>query len=93
MSATKQRLVVIGNGMAAGRVVEELVTKSPDLYDITIFGAEPRVNYDRILLSPVLARTFADVLSGRFGGRWAVEWEGADRSPRIPSRDVQAGEE
>jgi hypothetical protein len=39
-----------------------------------------------------VARTFADVLSGRFGGRWAVEWEGADRSPQIPSRDVQSGE-
>lgn len=33
------------------------------------------------------ARTFADVLSGRFGGRWAVEWEGADRSPLTSDRD------
>ncbi|MGF1629312.1 MAG: nitrite reductase large subunit NirB [Kiloniellaceae bacterium] len=55
MGATKQRLVVVGNGMAAGRVVEQLATKSPGLYDITIFGAEPRVNYDRIMLSPVLS--------------------------------------
>ncbi|MGD1880272.1 MAG: nitrite reductase large subunit NirB [Kiloniellaceae bacterium] len=55
MSAPRQKLVVVGNGMAAGRVVEELVTKSPGLYDITIFGAEPRVNYDRIMLSPVLS--------------------------------------
>jgi hypothetical protein len=39
------------------------------------------------------ARTFADVLSGRFGGRWAVEWERVDRSPRASSQDVQAGEE
>lgn len=38
------------------------------------------------------ARTFADVLSGRFGGRWAVEWEGADRSPRASSRNVRSGE-
>jgi hypothetical protein len=33
------------------------------------------------------ARTFADVLSGRFGGRWTVEWEGADRPPLLPNRD------
>ena len=64
MSGSRQRLVVVGNGMAAGRVVEELVTKSPGLYDITIFGAEPRVNYDRILLSPVLSgeKAYTDIL-------------------------------
>ena len=62
MSATRQRL--FGNGMAAGRVVEELVTKSPGLYDIVIFGAEPRVNYDRILLSPVLSgeKAYEDII-------------------------------
>jgi hypothetical protein len=38
------------------------------------------------------ARTFADVLSGRFGGRWAVEWEGTDRSSLASSQDVQADE-
>jgi nitrite reductase (NADH) large subunit len=41
--------------MAAGRVLEELLARAPDRYDVTIFGAEPRVNYDRIMLSPVLA--------------------------------------
>jgi len=55
MSSKTQRLVVIGNGMAAGRMVEDLVTRSPGLYSVTIFGAEPRVNYDRIMLSPVLS--------------------------------------
>ncbi len=55
MSATPERLVVIGNGMAAGRMVENLVTNAPGLYEVTIFGAEPRVNYDRIMLSPVLS--------------------------------------
>jgi nitrite reductase (NADH) large subunit len=49
------RLVVIGNGMAGMRTVEELLTLAPDLYDITVFGAEPYGNYNRILLSPVLA--------------------------------------
>ena len=47
------RLAVIC--VAPPGVQEELVTKAPELYDITIFGAEPRVNYDRIMLSPVLS--------------------------------------
>jgi len=51
----RRRLVVIGNGMAAMRTVEELLNEAPDVYDITIFGAEPRGNYNRILLSPLLA--------------------------------------
>ncbi len=51
----KKRLVVIGNGMAGMRTVEELLALAPDLYDITVFGAEPFGNYNRILLSPVLA--------------------------------------
>jgi nitrite reductase (NADH) large subunit len=51
----KQRLVVVGNGMAGMRTVEELLKLAPDLYDITVFGAEPFGNYNRILLSPVLA--------------------------------------
>jgi nitrite reductase (NADH) large subunit len=51
----KQKLVVIGNGMAGIRAVEELLALAPDLYDITVFGSEPHPNYNRILLSPVLA--------------------------------------
>ncbi|MFN3867882.1 MAG: nitrite reductase large subunit NirB [Hyphomicrobiaceae bacterium] len=51
----KQKLVVVGNGMAPGRALERLLETSPDAYDITIFNAEPRVNYDRIMLSPVLS--------------------------------------
>ncbi|HMV20394.1 MAG: nitrite reductase large subunit NirB [Azonexus sp.] len=51
----KPRLVMIGNGMAGVRTVEELLKIAPDHYDITIFGAEPHPNYNRILLSPVLA--------------------------------------
>ncbi|HUA24974.1 MAG TPA: nitrite reductase small subunit NirD [Steroidobacteraceae bacterium] len=51
----KRRLVVIGNGMAGMRTVEELLAMAPDLYDIEIFGAEPFANYNRILLSPVLS--------------------------------------
>ena len=51
----KMKLVVVGNGMAGMRTVEELLKLAPDLYDITVFGAEPHPNYNRILLSPVLA--------------------------------------
>lgn len=51
----RKKLVVIGNGMAGCRAVEELLARAPDIYDITIFGAEPEVNYNRIMLSPVLA--------------------------------------
>ncbi|MGV1756975.1 nitrite reductase large subunit NirB [Rhizobium sp. A22-96] len=49
------KLVIIGNGMAPGRMLEHLLEKAPDLYQVTIFNAEPRVNYDRIMLSPVLS--------------------------------------
>ena len=51
----RQKLVVIGNGMAGMHTVEHLLEAAPDLYDITVFGAEPRGNYNRIMLSPVLA--------------------------------------
>ncbi len=49
------KLVMVGNGMAGVRTLEELLKIAPDLYDITVFGAEPHPNYNRILLSPVLA--------------------------------------
>jgi nitrite reductase (NADH) large subunit len=51
----KQSLVVVGNGMAGMRTVEELLKLERDLYDITVFGAEPHGNYNRIMLSPLLA--------------------------------------
>ena len=51
----KLKLVMVGNGMAGVRTLEELLKIAPDLYDITVFGAEPHPNYNRILLSPVLA--------------------------------------
>ncbi|VAW99910.1 Nitrite reductase [NAD(P)H] large subunit [hydrothermal vent metagenome] len=51
----KEKLVVIGNGMAGIRTVEELLKLTKDTYDITVFGAEPYGNYNRIMLSPVLA--------------------------------------
>ena len=51
----KMKLVMVGNGMAGVRTLEELLKIAPELYDITVFGAEPHPNYNRILLSPVLA--------------------------------------
>ncbi|KAF7961530.1 hypothetical protein AWV80_32325 [Cupriavidus sp. UYMU48A] len=50
--------------MAGMRTVEELLKLAPDLYDITVFGAEPHGNYNRILLSPVLAgeKTVDDIM-------------------------------
>ena len=51
----KSKLVMVGNGMAGVRTLEELLKIAPGLYDITVFGAEPHPNYNRILLSPVLA--------------------------------------
>jgi nitrite reductase (NADH) large subunit len=51
----KQKLVLIGNGMAGMRTVDELLKLAPDKFDITVFGAEPHGNYNRIMLSPVLA--------------------------------------
>ena len=51
----KMKLVMIGNGMAGVRTLEELLKIAPDMYDIAVFGAEPHPNYNRILLSPVLA--------------------------------------
>ena len=60
----KQKLAVIGNGMAGIRTVEELLKIAPDKYDITVFGTEPHPNYNRILLSPGLAgeQTISDIV-------------------------------
>ena len=50
-----QKLVVIGAGMASGRALEHLFESAPDAFDVTLFNAEPRGNYNRIMLSPVLS--------------------------------------
>jgi nitrite reductase (NADH) large subunit len=55
LTMKKSRLVMVGNGMAGVRTLEDLLKIAPDLYDIDVFGAEPHPNYNRILLSPVLA--------------------------------------
>ena len=69
MARPKEQLVVIGNGMAGCRAIEEVLKRDPDRYEITVFGAEPRVNYDRIMLSPVLAgeKRFEDIILNDIG--------------------------
>ncbi|MEQ8229272.1 MAG: nitrite reductase large subunit NirB [Rhodospirillales bacterium] len=65
MSQTEaKKLVVIGNGMAPGRVLDNLFDTAPDAFEVTIFNAEPRVNYDRIMLSPVLSgeKAYEDII-------------------------------
>jgi nitrite reductase (NADH) large subunit len=60
----KEKLILIGNGMAGMRTVDELLKLAPDKYDITVFGTEPHGNYNRIMLSPVLAgdKTIDDII-------------------------------
>ncbi|HEX7875112.1 MAG TPA: FAD-dependent oxidoreductase, partial [Sphingobium sp.] len=60
----REHLVVVGNGMAGCRAIEELLARDAGRYRVTIFGAEPYVNYNRIMLSPVLAgeKSFDDII-------------------------------
>ncbi|MBS0241286.1 MAG: NAD(P)/FAD-dependent oxidoreductase [Proteobacteria bacterium] len=69
----RQKLVVVGNGMAPGRALEKLFEAAPGRYEVTIFNAEPRVNYDRIMLSPVLSgeKTFEEIVI--HGDGWYVK--------------------
>ncbi|MEY4722327.1 MAG: hypothetical protein RIQ46_2052, partial [Pseudomonadota bacterium] len=71
--STLERLVVIGNGMAGCRAVEEILARDPARFAVTIFGAEPRVNYNRIMLSPVLAgeKAFDDIVIN--GADWYAD--------------------
>jgi len=68
-----EKLVIIGNGMAPGRALERLFETTPNKFDVTIFNAEPRVNYDRIMLSPVLSgeKQFDDIII--HGDAWYIE--------------------
>jgi nitrite reductase (NADH) large subunit len=72
---SKQKLVVVGNGMAPGRALERLFEAAPGAYEVTIFNAEPRVNYDRIMLSPVLSgeKTYEEIVI--HGDGWYIDNE------------------
>ena len=73
MSRGRAQLVVVGNGMAGMRAVEELIARAPDRFDITVIGAEPHPNYNRILLSAVLAgeKTLDEIVVNPIG--WYAE--------------------
>ncbi|MEM6667928.1 MAG: nitrite reductase large subunit NirB [Pseudomonadota bacterium] len=60
-----KKLLIIGAGMASGRMLEELLDRAPGAYEITLFNAEPRGNYNRIMLSPVLAgdKTYEEIVT------------------------------
>ncbi|CAG1005489.1 MAG: NAD(P)/FAD-dependent oxidoreductase [Rhizobiaceae bacterium] len=68
-----EKLVIVGNGMAPGRMLEHLFEIAPGRYDVTIFNAEPRVNYDRIMLSPVLSgeKSFEEIVI--HGDGWYIQ--------------------
>ncbi len=61
----KEKLLIIGNGMAPGRMLEHLLDIDPDRFDVTVFNAEPRVNYNRLMLSHVLSgeKTYEDIIT------------------------------
>ena len=61
----REKLVIIGAGMAAGRVLDHLMEAAPDRFEITLFNAEPRGSYNRIMLSPVLAgeKSYDDIVT------------------------------
>lgn len=61
----RKKLVVVGAGMASGRMLEHLFEDGTDAFDVTLFGAEPRGNYNRIMLSPVLAgeKCYEDIIT------------------------------
>ena len=60
-----QKLIIIGAGMASGRALEQLLDADPDAYDVTLFNAEPRGNYNRLMLSPVLSgeKTYDEIVT------------------------------
>lgn len=88
-----QKLVIIGAGMASGRALESLLDADPNAYEVTLFNAEPRGNYNRIMLSPVLSgeKTYDEIVTHtaewyeengvtcRFGERVA----GIDRARKV----------
>ncbi|GLT11495.1 nitrite reductase large subunit [Sulfitobacter porphyrae] len=60
-----RNLIVIGAGMASGRMLEHLFETQPGVWNVTLFNAEPRGNYNRLMLSPVLAgdKTYAEIVT------------------------------
>lgn len=80
----KLKLIVIGNGMAAGKFLSELATLDISKLEVTVFGAEPHGNYNRILLSPVLSgeKDLVDIMIN------SIEWYQANNIQLHTSRTV-----
>ena len=88
-----EKLVVVGAGMASGRALEELFEAAPGAYEVTLFGAEPRGNYNRIMLSPVLSgeKTYDEIVTHdaewyrrhRVTCRFGEAVTGIDRARRV----------
>ena len=88
-----QKLVVIGAGMASGRVLEHLFDAAPDAYEVTLFNAEPRGNYNRIMLSPILSgeKSYEEIVThdhGWYAGhkvtcRFGEHVVGVDRARKV----------
>ena len=88
-----QKMVIIGAGMASGRLLEHIHEAQPDAFDVTIFNAEPRGNYNRIMLSPVLAgdRSFEEIVthdddwyaSNNITTRFGEKVTGIDRERKV----------
>ncbi|KAF0135629.1 MAG: nirB [Rhodospirillaceae bacterium] len=86
--SARRRLVVIGNGMAGMRTVEELLVRAPDRFTVIVFGEEPHPNYNRIMLSAVLAgdKTLEEILPSGPEIRWWPSTAQPKPSSRLPDR-------
>ena len=94
-----QKLVLIGNGHGRRKDARGTALLAPDSYEITVFGAEPHPNYNRIMLSPVLAgeKTIDDIiLNSRFewyaeNGYQADQWRSGRGDQPCPATCADAG--
>ena len=66
----KEKLLIIGNGMASVRLCEELSARAPDRFETTVVGAEPRAGYNRVLLSALLAGDIGEADIALRGADW-----------------------
>ena len=66
----KEKLLIIGNGMASVRLCEELSAPAPDRFETTVVGAEPRAGYNRVLLSALLAGDIGEADIALRGADW-----------------------
>ena len=94
-----RKLVVIGAGMASGRMLEHLFDAAPGEWEVTLFNGEPRGNYNRLMLSPVLSgeKTYEQIIThdadwyARNGRRLPLWRTGGEDRPRQQGGHVQRG--